>query len=207
MVQGSGTDRGEGTAGSDDLTPLRGTIAANVRLFRTRRGLSPDRLAALSGVGRGELGRLEGGDALPSIETVWKLANAFEIPFATLMSEGGGADTTVLRRADARVLSSPDGRFTSRALFPLKGDRHVEFYEVTLAPGATERSEAHALGTTETLVVVRGTVSIVTGTGEWRLEAGDAIDFGADVPHGYHNVGDAEAVLHLVMAYVEPVIT
>lgn len=191
---------------TDDLAPLLGTIARNVRLFRTRRGLPLDRLAALSGVERTALAALEDGAVLPSIETLWKLAKAFELPFATLLSEGSAADTTVLRRADARVLSSPDGRFTSRALFPFKGERHVEFYELTLAPGAAERSDAHALGTTETLVVVRGAVEIETATGRWRLEEGDAIDFGADVPHGYHNGGAGEAVLHLVMTYVEPVI-
>ncbi len=38
-----------------------------------------------------------------------------------------------------------------------------------------------------------------------RLGAGDAIVFEADVPHTYRNLGDDEAVLYLVMAYVESV--
>jgi quercetin dioxygenase-like cupin family protein len=34
------------------------------------------------------------------------------------------------------------------------------------------------------------------------LEQGDAVFFQADVPHEYHNSGDTESVMYLVMTYV-----
>ena len=37
------------------------------------------------------------------------------------------------------------------------------------------------------------------------LEQGDAIIFHADVPHAYRNSGEREAVMYLVMTYVEPI--
>ena len=37
------------------------------------------------------------------------------------------------------------------------------------------------------------------------LNEGDAILFEADVPHSYKNLGMDEAVLFLVMTYVEPI--
>jgi quercetin dioxygenase-like cupin family protein len=111
----------------------------------------------------------------------------------------------VLRRAEAKVLASPDGRFTSRALFPFAGPRRVELYELRLAPGAVERAEAHAPGTTEHLAVASGAVEITVEGEPTALCAGDAILFHADAPHAYVNPTEAEAVLYLVMTYAEDV--
>jgi quercetin dioxygenase-like cupin family protein len=39
----------------------------------------------------------------------------------------------------------------------------------------------------------------------YRLEAGDAILFEADVRHAYRNAGDGDAVMYLVMTYTDAV--
>lgn len=181
---------------------LSTVVAANVRNFRLRQGLSLDRLASLAGTDRATVAAIESGTGQPTIEALWKVSKALDVPFSSLLSDGGGGGTTVIRRAESRVLASDHEGFTSRALFPLEGERQVEFYELRLAPGAGEDAEAHAAGTTENLLVGRGTVEIVTGDGTHRLDEGDAILFDADVPHAYRNVGDGEAVLYLVMTYI-----
>ncbi len=66
-------------------------------------------------------------------------------------------------------------------------------------------AEAHAAGTTENLVVAQGEVEIVVGREYQRLKQGDAIHFEADVPHAYRNIGESEALLYLVMTYVEAI--
>ena len=200
----TGTERPEG---ADALDGLGATVAANIRRLRLQQGLSLERLASLSGVGTAVLQAIEQDSAVPAIEAVWKVAKVLGVPFSSILSDSQGAGTAVLRRAESAVLASQDGRFTSRALFPFHGERQVEFYELRLAPGTLETAEAHAPGTTENIVVVRGPVEIVTADGPHRLEEGDAILFEADSPHAYRNPGEAEAVLHLVMAYVEPVIS
>ncbi len=101
-------------------------------------------------------------------------------------------------------MTSHDGHFTSRALFPFEGERSVEFYELRLAPNSVELAEAHADGTTENITVAQGSVEIVTGDGPFRLERGDSILFEADAPHAYRNTGTVETVLYLVMNYAEP---
>src|SRR5690606_36497516 len=116
--------------------------------------------------------------------------------------EAGG--TTVLRKEQAKVLTSHGGTFSSRALFPFDGPRRAEFYELRLAPRATEDADAHAPGTVENLVVVEGELELVIGAEReksetHRLDAGDAIVFEADLPHSYVNVGDAECIMYLVM--------
>jgi quercetin dioxygenase-like cupin family protein len=125
------------------------------------------------------------------------------VPFAALTSVSGVHGTVILRGADAKVLSSADGKFLSRALFPFDSPRKVEFYEVRLRPGGVESAEPHAPGTTENLIVAKGTVEITVGHNPHRLAEGDAILFEADTPHSYRNAGSGEARLYLVVTYVE----
>lgn len=152
------------------------------------------------------LGQIETGKSVPTISLLWKVATALDVPFAALIAARHSEGTVVLRRDRAKVLASNEGSFTSRALFPFDGERKVEFYELRLAPFHREYAEAHAAGTRENLVVVRGTVEIVpAGEGPKVLAEGDAILFEADRPHIYRNLGSSEAVLYLVMTYVETV--
>jgi len=181
-------------------------LGRNLRRLRTRRGHSLERLAKLSGVSRAMLGQIETGKSAPTIGLLWKIATALDVPFANLLAAHASSGTAVLRREEAKLLSSSDGRFTSRALFPFDSERRVEFYELRLAANHREDAEAHAPGTRENLVVVRGAVEIATAhMPPVILAEGDAIVFEADVAHSYRNLGSIEAVLYLVMTYVESI--
>jgi transcriptional regulator with XRE-family HTH domain len=190
----------------DDSTELPAVLGRNLRRLRTRQGHSLERLAKLSGVSRAMLSQIETGKSAPTISLLWKISTALGVPFAALLDSQRVRGTQVLRVAGAKILGSSDGKFTSRALFPFDGERKVEFYELRLAPGHTEHADAHAPGTVENLVLVEGSVEIRPGNEPaCRLEPGDAILFEADTPHSYRNTGGREAVLYLVMTYVQAV--
>jgi transcriptional regulator with XRE-family HTH domain len=185
-----------------DLAPIVGT---NLRRLRTRRGLSLERLAQLSGVSRAMLGQIELGQSAPTINVLWKIARALEVTFSALISSRTQSGALVLRAADAKILTSKDRSFSSRALFPFDEPRRVEFYELRLVGGSVEDADAHPPGTTENLVVTQGTVEIDVAGDTHHLEAGDSILFEADSPHAYRNVGKTEAVMYLVMTYAEEI--
>lgn len=184
--------------GASDLTPV---VGANLKRFRAERGLSLERLAKASGVSRAMLGQIEIGQSTPTINVVWKIARALDVPFSALISQSASPGTTVLPAARARILRSRDGTFSSRALFPMDRPRNVEFYELRLAPLAVENADAHPPGTTENLIVTAGTLEMTVGGDRRILASGDAILFEADVPHTYRNPGTAEVVMYLVMTY------
>jgi transcriptional regulator with XRE-family HTH domain len=190
----------------DVSVELSAILGKNLRRLRTRRGHSLERLAKLSGVSRAMLGQIETGKSTPTISLLWKVATALDVPFANLLAAQTMHGTAVLRRDAAKVLSSSDGRFTSRALFPFENERRVEFYELRLAPHHREDAEAHAPGTKENLIVAKGAMEISTAKERpMTLAEGDAILFEADVRHSYRNLGSTEAVLYLVMTYVEAI--
>jgi transcriptional regulator with XRE-family HTH domain len=182
------------------------TVGRNLRRIRTRQGFSLERLAKISGVSRAMLGQIETGKSTPTIALLWKVATALGVPFATLIAAQNETGTVVLRKSQEKLLSSSCGRFTSRALFPFDGKRNVEFYELRIAGHHAEDAEAHAGGTRENLIVTSGSVEIAIGKDRpVLLRDGDAIVFDADVPHSYRNVEATEAVLYLVMTYVEQI--
>lgn len=184
--------------GSRDLAPV---VGANLRRLRVQRGLSLEKLARASGVSRAMLGQVELGKSAPTINVLWKIARALEIPFSALIRDQRVGGTVVLPRERAKKLTSHDGAFTSRALFPFDVPRNVEFYELRLAARGVEEADPHPPGTQENLTVSQGVLSLSVAGETHVLEAGDAILFEADVPHVYENAGDKELLMYLVMTY------
>jgi mannose-6-phosphate isomerase-like protein (cupin superfamily) len=83
----------------------------------------------------------------------------------------------------------------------------VELYSMRLAAGASEEVSGQPPGTTEHLAVHEGSVEVEVAVGAERapLGPGDAVLFEADRPHAYRNIGTVDAVLYLVMSYVETI--
>lgn len=183
-----------------DLAPI---VGGNLRRLRVRRGLSLEKLAQKSGVSRAMLGQIELGQSAPTINVLWKIARALDVTFATLIQAREAGGTVLLKRPQTKVLTSQNGQFSSRALFPFDGPRRAEFYELRLAAHSTEEAEAHAPGTVENLIVSEGAVEVRIGDENYKLETGDAILFEADVHHAYVNSQAAPAVMYLVMTYAE----
>jgi transcriptional regulator with XRE-family HTH domain len=183
-----------------DLTPA---VGPNLRRMRVHRGLSLERLAQASGVSRAMLCQIELGQSAPTINVLWKIARALNVPFSALITDQTPSRTKVLTAASAKVLRSADGRFSSRALFPFDEPRTVEFYELRLAPLSTEQAEPHPPGTVENLVVTSGALEMRVNDDRFLLGVGDAIQFEADSAHEYRNPGESEAVVYLVMTYAD----
>lgn len=196
-------DEAAGTAVGEEprVDELGLVIGSNLRRLRTKRSLSLEALARQAGVSRAMIGQIESGRSMPTIGLLFKITKALGVPFAALMGSGSGGGMVVLKADKAKVLSSKDGRFVSRALFPFDSERRVEFYELTLAPHTLEEAEPHAPGTTENLTVTKGVVEIIASGERAVLTPGDAVYFIADGPHSYHNLTDAEATIYLVMSY------
>jgi transcriptional regulator with XRE-family HTH domain len=189
-------------AESESMAPR---VGANLRRLRSRRGLSLERLARQSGVSRAMLSQIELDKSVPTINSLWKIARALEVTFATLISPGVVRAPAILKGSAGRLLTNAEGTFSSRALFPFGTRRRTEFYELRITAGCEESSRPHLPGTFENLVVAVGSIVIVVDDATFRLDAGDAIFFNAETSHSYRNTGAVEAVLYLVMTYAEEI--
>jgi len=111
------------------------------------------------------------------------------------------AGPCVLRRGEAQVLRSLDGKLESRPLTPSGTSSLVEMYELKLHARAAYASDAHAPGTRELVVVLSGALRLYVENETIDLHAGDSACFVADVPHRYENPGATEVRFHNVILY------
>lgn len=175
-------------------------VAENLRHKRKLRAMSLDDLARASGVSRAALSQVETCKTNPTVGLLWKIAVGLGVPFQDLLGQPKSG-INVLRRGEAQVLRSVDGKLESRPLTPAGASALVEIYELRLAARSTHNSEPHASGTHEFLVVLSGALRLHVEGQELDLLAGDSVSFPADRPHAYENPGSSEARYHNVILY------
>jgi transcriptional regulator with XRE-family HTH domain len=176
-------------------------VAENLRHRRKVRGMSLDDLAKASGVSRAALSQIETCKTNPTVGLLWKIAVGLGIPIAELIGASASGSVSVLRRGDAQVLRSTDGRFESRPLAPAGVSPLVEVYELRVHARSAYRAEGHAPGTHEIVVVLSGLLRMRVDEETYDLGPGDSISFAADRPHTYENPGGSEARYHNVISY------
>lgn len=180
-------------------TDVAAALGRNLRRLRTRRGLSLERLARLSGVSRAMLGQIELGRSVPTILLLNKVARALEAPLTAFIAADGRSDVAVLRRENARVLVSHDGGYRARPLTPGDAERRVDFQEVRLRPGAVDHPALRPSGALKNLAVAHGALELEVGGEAVRLNDGDAASFDAGRPHVVRNIGAVDAVFYVVV--------
>jgi transcriptional regulator with XRE-family HTH domain len=199
MSEGDGASGAVSEERAQGVLPL---VAKNLRRLRTNKGFSLERLARASGVSRAMLSQIELSRSAPTINTLWRIASALGIPFGALLGANEELHPTVMRSEGAARLSSADGSFVSRPLFPFgQGPRKGELYELRLLGHGKEHAAAHPPSTQENLVVSMGRLILEAAGARYTLSTGDAIVFQADVPHSYINPDASECVMYLMMLY------
>ncbi|GAB7528412.1 XRE family transcriptional regulator [Pseudomonas sp. 3A(2025)] len=185
----------------DDLIGER--VAQNLQRLRSKRYLSLDALARLSGVSRAMLAQIESGRSVPSIKVLCKIAKGLKVSVAAFLETRAFEGVELLPVQQSKRLVSPNGSFVSRALFPFDHSRQTEFYEIRLSALGEEISQGHAAGVQENLVVSQGVLEISVNEERYLLSPGDSILFYADQPHRYRNPADSDAVAYLVITHPE----
>jgi transcriptional regulator with XRE-family HTH domain len=176
-------------------------IGQSLKRLRKDRGLSLDQLAALSGVSRAALSHIEGAHANPTLSLLWKVAVGLGVPFQLLLGAGKNSVAQVLRDGESPPLRSADGRMESRLLSPAGAGQGQDIYQLRFLPKGFHKSEPHAEGTTEILIVLSGAMRISVGDEAHDLAVGDSIFFHADVPHCYESRSSREARCIDVISY------
>ena len=162
-------------------------VADMLKRLRADRRLSLDDLAARSGVSRAALSQIEGARTNPTLAVLWKIAVGLDVPFHDLLGAEEEQTVRVLRAGETPPLRSADGRMESRLLSPGGAAADTEIYDLRLQPRAAHKSDPHGKGTTETVVVLTGSLRLIVEGYEHELGTGDSVFFHADVPHTYEN--------------------
>jgi transcriptional regulator with XRE-family HTH domain len=164
-------------------------------------------LAEEAGVAKSTVSLIERGQGNPSIDTVWALASALGVPFASLFhDESPTNDVLVVRQDDGAVVGidqaglDTDG-LVIRHMLTRTGGSLIEIYALVLDEGAVRRADAHVAGLFEHITVAAGTVEIAGESFSEIVSQGDLISFRADRPHSYRVI---EGPVRLVSVHEYP---
>jgi XRE family transcriptional regulator, regulator of sulfur utilization len=167
------------------MHPAIDPLARNLVRLRGQRSLSLSALAQRAGVAKSTLSELERGRGNPSIDTLWSLARALNVPFASLFEDGRRERPTVIRLNEAPVIAAEGNGFVTRHLLNRSGTGEVEMYILQLEPGFRRDAAPHGPGVIEHVVVMAGTADVGFADESHVLGPGDCISFPADRPHHY----------------------
>ncbi|MCA2010301.1 XRE family transcriptional regulator [Cereibacter sphaeroides] len=177
-------------------------VGANLRRARGQAGLSLSATAEVTGVSKAMLGQIERGESSPTLATLWKLCKGLQLPLTALIGApltpsmpgptvpSGGA-------APRGIKESP----TFRTLFPFDPKTGCEVFLHDLTPHWEHCSAAHSDGVIEDVFVLQGAVEILLGEAWHRIDAGQALRFKADQPHGYRNPLASRSRFHNTIHY------
>jgi len=174
--------------------PPLATIAAALRRERERVGVSIAELARRAGLAKSTLSQLETGTGNPSIETLWALSVALDVPFSRLV-EPPPTPVRVVRAGTGPRLRAAEADFVATLLAAGSPHTRRDIYVMELEPGKSREAEAHIPGSIEHIVVGAGRILAGPAGEAVELGAGDYITFPGDVPHHYEALEDSWAVL------------
>lgn len=178
------------------MTPIT-LIAKAIQRERLKADMSLSALAKAAGLAKSTLSQLEAGQGNPSVETLWAIASALNVPFSFLF-ETGSSDKTLIRAGEGELVASQAAGFTAVLLTKCPPGRRRDLYRTSLSGGARRSADPHPAGTVEHVFVAEGEIRVGPDGEPETLIAGDYFRFPGDVAHSYEVLSD-EAVILLVM--------
>ncbi|MGW5383867.1 helix-turn-helix domain-containing protein [Nocardia sp. NPDC003963] len=164
-----------------ERTPQQ-VIATALRRERARAELSLTEVARRAGIAKSTLSQLESGTGNPSLETLWALCLALEVPFSQLL-DPPRTPTRVIRAAEGPAVyaAEADYRATLLAVSPTGVRRDI--YRVAAEPGRRRSSQPHPPGTVEHVLLGAGRALVGAADDPVELEPGDYLAYPADIAH------------------------
>ena len=185
---------------AEDVDATAAGIAAAVRAQRRAAGLSMRALAARAGMSQPFLSNLENSRAMPSIATLYKIANALGVsPRDFLPDDVAVAAVTRAGEGAIAPVGDEDGTALSRLVAGGPG-RMIEAHTYDVEPGAGLGGWFEHDGE-DLLVVLTGEVVVELADGRrYELAAGDVLWHVSTVAHRWMSAGAATTRLLLVNA-------
>lgn len=181
-----------------DATDLRARVAESVRGHRLRDGRSLADLAAGAGIGKSTLHAIESGDANPSIETIWALARALDVPFGELLDPPSPAVRVVRAGEGPRVEAAEGAGMVAHLIATTARGARTEWYVLDLDAGPSRSAAGHSTGVVEHVYLVAGRLRVGPAEDAIELTPGDLATFPGDVDHRYVALEDATRALLLL---------
>ncbi|MEE8357319.1 MAG: cupin domain-containing protein [Anaerolineales bacterium] len=178
-------------------------ISERLKALREERDLSIRGLGRLSGLSANALSVIERGLSSPSVSTLYKIANALEIPVTAFFEETPPkGDVVFTKSAERNRIPLNRGLWEG-----LGGERYnglIEPFMITLEAGTSSGRFQMTHSGHEFVFCLRGELEYLINDQTYRLESGDALLFSASLEHKWHNPGQTVTNALILIAGFQP---
>ncbi len=157
-------------------------IAFSLRRERERTGLSLSELAKRAGIAKSTLSQLESASGNPSVETLWALSTALDVPFSRLV-EPSRPKVQVIRAGEGPAVHSERADYVATLLASSPPNARRDIYLITAEPGSARESDPHMPGVVEHVVLCSGRARVGLTGEPIELAPGDYMAYPADLEH------------------------
>jgi transcriptional regulator with XRE-family HTH domain len=172
-------------------------LASRIKAARLAKGYTLDRVAELSGLGKGLLSKVENFRVTPSLPSIAKICEALGMSISELFEGLDERPKLTIVRANERKEIERDrdqSDIQYYSLAHLRPDRNMDPFVLRIPAGGGRR-EAMPHEGEEFLVVLNGSVSFEFNGEEHPMNKGDAAYFDAEVNHRVFNKGKQDATI------------
>ena len=161
-------------------------VGTRVRAAREERGLTTRALASLAGLSQSLLSDVENGRTLPSVSSLYAIAEALGTGPAELLPQDDDS-ARLTQHGVPLPAEGPGEAVSTRMLFGAPG-RRIEAYLSSYPQGQTDPVPFQHSGE-DIIVVVEGRMTLTVGDSAQELRAGDAAWLDASAPHSIEPLG------------------
>ena len=165
------------------MAQLDWDVGSKIRIFRLRRKISLNELSRMTGIAASNLSSMELGKSSPTLSTLVKIADAFEVRAGVFLDEVLYRKAVLCRKSDGEIIeSTPNAQGILLTSGVWLNKLQVEFLEIR----AGGQVQLKPVGRDRFLCCLRGTLTARVDDETYFLGEGD----------GLYLMPEAETILH-----------
>lgn len=186
-------------------------IGSMLKKLRQGSNMTLEALSLSCGLSKTYISQIENSRTNPSISTLKKIADAFNVPIMAILDEKyqqdrsaniadishsqnddrdkGEDEVFVVRKDSRKVMKYPNSDWTIELLSP-NLSRKIEFILTIAEPGQSSGEEPLTHNGEEAGIVLEGKIKFTVDSREFFLEEGDSICFNSSIPHKWEAYGE-----------------
>jgi transcriptional regulator with XRE-family HTH domain len=173
-------------------------LGVQLRHARLVKGFRLKDVAERSGCSESLLSKIEHNKAMPSINTLHRVAKTLGTTVAALLNQQGKTGGVVMHRRDRPIIREvavagleSDGT-EAEVLIPLGASVLLQAIVLRIKPGGSSNGQRQHDGE-EVGLVTAGKLELTVSGKKYSLKEGDSFFYNSSEPHGFRNVGTQPA--------------